>query len=75
MIVVESLIDYKKRDSSKVECLKDNHVMGEGDKVSRDHNAPKMGSNKTLNVREEKGKAKRKHFMHKIKCFLCDGPH
>ena len=45
-----------------------------GDKVSRDHNAPRMESGKTLNVRERRGKAERKEFTPKIKCFLCDGP-
>ncbi|RVW73583.1 hypothetical protein CK203_055150 [Vitis vinifera] len=73
--VVESLTDYKRGDSSKVESLEDSHAMGGGDEVSKDHNAPRMESGKTPNVREGKGKAERKEFTPKIKCFLCDGPH
>ncbi|KAJ9686135.1 hypothetical protein PVL29_015160 [Vitis rotundifolia] len=75
MAVVESLTDYKRGDSSKVESLEDSHTTGGGDEASRDHYAPRMGSGKTPNVREGKGKAERKEFTPKIKCFLCDGPH
>ena len=75
MAVVESLMDYKRGDSSQVESLEDSHATGGGDEVSRDHNAPIMGSGKMPNIREERGKAKRKEFTPKIKCFLCDGPH
>ena len=75
MALAESLTDYKRGDSSKVESLEDSHTTGGGDEVSRDHNAPRMGSDKTPNVREERGKAERKEFTPKIKCFLCDGPH
>ncbi|RVW34490.1 hypothetical protein CK203_110300 [Vitis vinifera] len=75
MAVAESLTDYKRGDSSKVESLEDSHAMGRGDEVPRDHNAPKKGSGKTSNVREGRDKAERKEFMPKIKCFLCDGPH
>ncbi|RVW98489.1 hypothetical protein CK203_026800 [Vitis vinifera] len=62
-------------DSSKVESLEDSHATGGGDEVLRDHNASRMGSSKTLNVRERRGKAERKEFTPKIKCFLCDSPH
>ncbi|KAJ9689560.1 hypothetical protein PVL29_014977 [Vitis rotundifolia] len=75
MAVAESLTDYKRGDSSKVESLEDSHTTGGGDEASRDHYAPRMGSGKTPNVREGKGKAERKEFTPKIKCFLCDGPH
>ncbi|WKA00569.1 hypothetical protein VitviT2T_018910 [Vitis vinifera] len=75
MAVAESLTDYKRGDSSKVESLEDSHAMGGGDEVPRDHNAPKNGSGKTSNVREGRDKAERKEFTLKIKCFLCDGPH
>nr|CAN66049.1 hypothetical protein VITISV_005971 [Vitis vinifera] len=51
------------------------HAMGGEDEVPRDHNAPKKGSGKTPNVQEGRGKAERKEFRPKIKCFLCDGPH
>ncbi|RVW16967.1 hypothetical protein CK203_070736 [Vitis vinifera] len=50
MAVAESLTDYKRGDSSKVESLEDSHAMGGGDEVPRDHNAPKKGSGKTSNV-------------------------
>ncbi|WJZ84520.1 hypothetical protein VitviT2T_004120 [Vitis vinifera] len=43
MAVAESLTDYKRGDSSKVESLEDSHAMGGGDEVPRDHNAPKKG--------------------------------
>ena len=75
MTVVESLMNYKMGDSSKVESLEDIHATGEGDEVSKDHNAPRMGSTKTPNVREGRGKAERKEFTPKIKCFMCDGPY
>ena len=74
MVVAEALTDYKRGDSSKVESFEDSHAMGGGDEVPRDHNAPKKGSGKTANVQEGRGKAERKNFTLKIKCFLCDGP-
>ncbi|RVW76416.1 hypothetical protein CK203_056599 [Vitis vinifera] len=42
-------------DSSKVESLEDNHARSGRDEVSRDHNAPRMGSGNTPNVREGRG--------------------
>ncbi|RVW89399.1 Oxysterol-binding protein-related protein 3C [Vitis vinifera] len=60
MVVVESLMDYKRGDSSKVESLEDSHATGGGDEVSKDHNAPRMGSGKTPNVREGRDCPKRK---------------
>ena len=50
MAITESLTDYKRGDSSKVEFLEDSHATGGGDEVSRDHNAPRMGSGKKPNV-------------------------
>ncbi|RVW82095.1 hypothetical protein CK203_052512 [Vitis vinifera] len=75
LAVAESLTDYRRGDSSKTESLEDSHAMGGGDEVPRDHNAPKKGSGKTPNDQEGRGKAERKEFTPKIKCFLCDGPH
>ena len=75
MVVAEALTDYKRGDSSKVEPLENSHATGGGDEVSRNHNAPRKGSCKTPNVREGRGKAERKKFTPKIKCFLCNGPH
>ena len=57
MAVAESLIDYKKGDSSKIKCSEDSHITGGRNKVSKGHNAPKTGSGKTPNVREGRGKA------------------
>ncbi|RVX09929.1 hypothetical protein CK203_012816 [Vitis vinifera] len=74
MAVAESLTDYMRGDSSKIESLEDSHAMG-GGTSSKDHNAPKKGSGKTSNVQEGRNKAERKEFTPKIKCFLCDGPH
>ena len=75
MALAESLTDYKRGDSSKVESLEDIHATGGGDEVSRDHNAPRIGSGKTPNVREGRGKTEMKKFTPKIKCFLRDDPH
>ena len=75
MAVAESLTDYKRGNSSKDESLEDSHAMGGEDEVPRDNNAPKKESGKTPNVREGRGKAERKEFTLKTKCFLCDGPH
>ena len=55
--------------------MEDSHATGGGDEVSRDHNAPRMGSGKMPNVREGRGNVERKEFTPKIKCFLCDSPH
>ena len=52
MALAESLTYYKMGNSSKVESLEDSHATGRGDEVSRDHNAPRMGSDKTPNIRE-----------------------
>ena len=43
MAVVESLMDYKRGDSSKVESLEDSHATGGRDEVSKNHNALRMG--------------------------------
>ena len=75
MVVAKSLMDYKRGDSSKVESLEDSHATGRENEVSRDHNTLRMGSSKTLNVREGRGKVNMNEFTPKIKCFLCDGPH
>ena len=75
MAIVESLMDYKKGDFSKVESLEDSQAMGRGDEVSKGHNTLRMGSGKMPNVREGRGKAERKEFLPKIKCFICDSPH
>ena len=50
MALAESLTDYKMGNSSKVESLENNHAIGGGDEVLKDHNALRMGSDKTSNV-------------------------
>ena len=40
-----------------------------------EHGIVRMRLSKTSNIQEGKGKAKRKDFTLKIKCFMCDGPH
>ncbi|KAL6348651.1 hypothetical protein AAG906_016180 [Vitis piasezkii] len=52
----------KRGDSSKVESLEDIHATGGGDEVSKDHNAPRMGSTKTPNVREGMGIGRRSTY-------------
>ncbi|RVW47773.1 hypothetical protein CK203_091768 [Vitis vinifera] len=75
MVVVESLVDYRKGDSSKPKLpSKGNQAKGGGDKGSRDYTS-KEGSNKGPSGKDGKGKDKRKEFAPKTNCFLCDGPH
>ena len=50
MALAESLTYYKMGNSSKVESLENNHAIGGGDEVLKDHNALRMGSDKTSNV-------------------------
>ena len=50
MAVAESLTNYKMGDSSKVESLEDSHTTGGGDEVLKDHNALRMGLDKTSNI-------------------------
>ncbi|KAL6349714.1 hypothetical protein AAG906_041121 [Vitis piasezkii] len=65
MAVAESLVEYKRGDSSKPKPQsKGNHAKGGEDKGSREY-TPKEGSSKTSS-----GK-----FMPRTNCFLCDGPH
>ncbi|RVW52988.1 hypothetical protein CK203_072671 [Vitis vinifera] len=42
MAVAESLTDYKRGDSSKVESLEDSHTMGGGDEAERKEFTPKI---------------------------------
>ena len=71
MAIVECLMDCKRRDSSKVESLEDSHVTGRGDEVSRDHNAPRMGSDKTPNIREGvRRKGRSLHLKSNASCVM-----
>ena len=75
MAVVESLVEYKRGDSSKPKpWSKGNHAKGRGDMGFRGY-TPKEGSNKTSGGKDGKGKDKGKEFTPRTNCFLCDGPH
>ena len=75
MTVVESLVEYKRGDSSKPKPpSKGNQAKGGGDKRSQGH-TPKEGSSKGPSGKDGKGKDKRKEFTPRTNCFLCDGPH
>ena len=50
MALAESLTYYKMGNSSKVESLENNHAIGGGDEVLKDHNALRMGLDKTSNI-------------------------
>ena len=75
MAVVESLVEYKRGDSSKRKPQsKGNHAKGGGDEGSWGY-TPREGSSKGPTGKDSKGKDKRKKFMPRTNCFLCDGPH
>ena len=75
MAVAESLVDYRRGDSSKPKPpSKGNQAKGGGDKRSQGHTS-KEGSSKGPSGKDGKGKDKRKEFTPRTNCFLCDGPH
>ena len=75
MAIVESLVDYKRGDSSKPKPpSKGNQVKGRGDKRLQGHTS-KEGSSKGPSGKDGKGKDKRKEFTPKTNCFLCNGSH
>ena len=75
MAVAESLVDYRRGDSSKPKPpSKGNQAKGGGDKRSQGH-TPKERSSKGPSGKDGKGKDKRKEFKARTNCFLCDGPH
>ena len=75
MAVAESLVDYRRGDSSKPKPpSKGNQAKGGGDKGSRSY-AYKEGSSKGPSGKDGKGKDKRKEFTPRTNCFLCDKPH
>ncbi|RVW92708.1 Retrovirus-related Pol polyprotein from transposon 297 [Vitis vinifera] len=72
MAVAESLVEYKKGDSSKPKPQsKGNHAKGGGDKGSRGYPS-KEGSSKGPSGKDGKDKDKQKEFTHNTNCFLCD---
>ncbi|KAL6319636.1 hypothetical protein AAG906_020713 [Vitis piasezkii] len=75
MAVAESLVDYRRGDSSKPKPpSKGNQAKGGGDKRSQGQTS-KEGSSKGPSGKDGKGKDKRKEFTPRTNCFLCDGPH
>ena len=75
MAVAESLVDYRRGDSSKPKPQsKGNHAKGGGDKGLKGYTL-KEGSSKTYGGKDGKGKDKRKEFTPRTNYFLCDGPH
>ncbi|RVW50351.1 hypothetical protein CK203_086379 [Vitis vinifera] len=75
MAVAESLVDYRRGDSSKPKPpSKGNQAKGGGDKRSQGHTF-KEGSSKGPSGKDGKGKDKQKEFTPRTNCFLCDGPH
>lgn len=76
MAVVDSLLEYKRGDSSKPKPpSKDNHAKSGEDKGSRDYITPMERSSKGPSGKDGKGKDKRKEFMPRTNYFLCDGPY
>ncbi|KAL6315079.1 hypothetical protein AAG906_030933 [Vitis piasezkii] len=72
MAVAESLVEYKRGDSSKPKPQsKGNHAKGGGDKGSRGCPS-KEGSSKGPSGKDGKDKDKQKEFTHRTNCFLCD---
>ncbi|RVW29620.1 hypothetical protein CK203_100962 [Vitis vinifera] len=70
MAVAESLVDYRRGDSSKPKPpSKGNQAKGGGDKGSRGY-ASKEGSSKGPSGKDGKGKDKWKEFTPRTNCFL-----
>ena len=75
MAVAESLMDFRRGDSSQAKPLfKGSNAKGGGDKGYKSYNA-KEGSSAASTSREGKSGDWRRDFKPKNKCFLCDGPH
>ena len=74
LVVVVSLVEYKRGDFSKPKPLsKGNHAKSRGDKGPKSYNSSKEWLNKTSNAKEDKGKWE--EFTLKTSCFLCDSSH
>ena len=75
MAVAESLMDFRRGDSSQAKPpFKGSQAKGGGDKGYKSYNA-KEGSSAASTSREGKSRDWHKDFKPKNKCFLCDGPH
>ena len=75
MAVTESLMDFRRGDSSQPKTsFKGSHAKGGGDKGYKSHNS-KEGSSAAFINKERKSGDRRRDFKPKTNCFLCDGPH
>ena len=75
MVIVESLVEYNKGYSFKpMPPSKDKHIKGEENKRSRSYSTAKEESNNTSIGKEDNDKDKRKEFMSRTNCFLCNDP-
>ena len=74
MAVAESLMDFRRGDSSQAKPpSKGGNAKGGGDKWYK--NDTKEGSNAASTSRDDKGGDRRRDFKPRSNCFLCDGPH
>ena len=74
MAVAESLMDFRRGDSSQAKPLsKGGHAKGGGDRWYK--NDAKEGSNAASTSRDDKGGDRRRDFKPRSNFFLCDGPH
>ena len=74
MAVAESLMDFRRGDSSQAKPpSKGGHAKGGGDRWYK--NDTKEGSNTASTSRDDKGGDRRRDFKPRTNCFLCDGPH
>ena len=75
MAVAESLMDFRRGDSSQTKpSFKGSHAKGGGDKGYKSYNG-KEGSSAASTNKEGKSGDRRRDFKPKTNCFLCDGPH
>lgn len=75
MVVVESLVEYKRGNFPKPKPQsKGNHAKGGRDKGSRGY-IPKEWSNKGPSCKDGKDKEKWKEFTPRTNYFLCGDPH
>ena len=75
MAVAESLMDFRRGDSSQTKLsFKSSLAKGGGDKGYKSYNA-KEGSSAASTNKEGKSRDRRRDFKPKTNCFLCDGPH
>ena len=74
MAVAESLMDFRRGDSSQAKPpSKGGHAKGGGDRWYK--NDIKEGFSAASTSRDDKGGDRRRDFKPRTNCFLCDGPH